>query len=218
MISKGIFIKPGYRQKGEPPKAPTGVQICLFFSLPSHSFKPLPKRHCCIQTDASLEQLRRLLQQNPEQQVNQRSQGRFTIPHLWRKKTNLPALWRQRLTYNVSLGTSKGETLPKHFLYLPFGLGSLLPLKGGTRTVSALSFQGFHPVSSFLGKISVPSEVSVPLLVPRCATWGYTVRSQHTTSKGKSRINFLPSAPNELMRFTKGAGPENWPKSPGDLP
>ncbi|KAM6283491.1 LOW QUALITY PROTEIN: uncharacterized protein M6G45_001845 [Spheniscus humboldti] len=39
------------------------------FSLPSHSFKPPTKKHRRVQINASLEQLRRLLQQNPEQQT-----------------------------------------------------------------------------------------------------------------------------------------------------
>lgn len=210
-------MKPGYRQKGEPPKGPHWGSDLPFFLL-AFTFLQAAAQKALLYPDWCQPGAAEAASTAEPWAAGEPEESRKVYhPPSLEKKTNLPALWRQRLTYSVSLGTSKRETLPKHFLYLPFGLGSLLPLKGGTRTVSALSFQGFHPVSSFLGKISVPSKVSVPLLVPRCATWGYTVRSQHTTSKGKSRINFLPSAPNELMRFTKGAGAENWPKSPGDL-
>lgn len=165
-------------------------------------------------------QLRWLLQQNPEQQVKnhlpepEESRKVYHPPSLGKKKNNLPALWSQRLTSRVSFGTSEAETLPIHFLYLPFGLGSLFPLKGGTCADSALSFQGFHPASPFLGKISVPSEVSVPLLVPRCTPWEYTVRSQHTTSKGKSHTStsclLFQMSWRGLLRVRAGA--ENWPR------
>lgn len=52
----------------------------------------------------------------------------------------------------------------------------------------------------FSGQDSQCPARCVSLVVPTRIAEGYTARSQHTTSKCKSCIDFLPSVPNRLMK------------------
>lgn len=54
---------------GNSAKGPHWGTDLPLFSLPSHPFKAATENHHCAQIDASPEQLRRLLQQKPKQQV-----------------------------------------------------------------------------------------------------------------------------------------------------
>lgn len=68
----------------------------------------------------------------------------------------------------------------------------------------------------FSGQDSQSPARCVSLLVPTFTTEGYTARSQHTTSKCKSWIDFLPSVPNktnEKVCIRVCARAWNWPKT-----